>query len=129
MIIIGTGCMQKLINFRHRKGKKVDPGILTIPPDPGKMMPINSKDLQYPTVEEGEFNTEVYRQHWQATPKHFDEDRQHKDGWTKNLRRFLLFGLPQIGKTGAYLHLIYLLWEAIGGPTEVEDFSSDTGCA
>ena len=121
VILVGTGCMQKLTNRRQRAGKKVDPGILTIPPDPDKMAPVDSKNPQYPTAEEGEFDTAVWRRHWRATTKHFDADGQDKDGWTDNSRRLLLFGLPQIGKTGAYLHLIYLLWEAVGGSTEPED--------
>ena len=51
----------------------------------------------------------AYRKHWKAGPKHFD----YKRGDNCNPRRFALVGRPQIGKTGAYLHFVYLMWKAI----------------
>ena len=30
--------------------------------------------------------------------------------------RYILFGRPQIGKTGVFLHLAFLLWEKAGSP-------------
>jgi hypothetical protein len=55
------------------------------------------------------FDTSPYRKYWSAGAKHFDHDRRE----AKNKRRFLLMGRPQIGKTGAFLHLVYLLWKTI----------------
>eukprot|EP01047_Picozoa_sp_COSAG01_P049324 COSAG01_NODE_4882_length_4653_cov_5.709550_2_plen_850_part_00 len=125
VILVGTGCMHKLKNRQHRRGKQVDPGILTIDPDPDKMAPVDSNNRQHPKPEEGEFDTTKYREHWKATKPHFDAGNQSKAGWIQNPRRFLLFGLPQIGKTGAYLHLIYLLWGAVGGSTEPQEVEVD----
>jgi hypothetical protein len=83
-----------------------------------------------------EFDVACYRRYWgpssekKNTPGHFDHPElrpketvakdQHgtyvETSWKGNPRRFLLFGRPQIGKTGAFLHLIYLLWEKIEKP-------------
>jgi len=40
----------------------------------------------------------------------------------QNPRRFLLFGRPQIGKTGAFLHLSYCLWVRLGKPRFKTEF-------
>ncbi len=47
--------------------------------------------------------------------KHFDLQAQKIKDWKDNPRRFLLVGLPQIGKTGAFLWLSKLLWDEVGG--------------
>jgi len=52
-----------------------------------------------------EFDTECYREHWRIKfGKHFDSGRKGTD-WCDSPRRFLLFGRPQIGKTGVFHHL------------------------
>ena len=44
---------------------------------------------------------------------HFDAQYKDREEWQDNPHRFLLVGLPQIGKTGAFLHLMYLLWDHV----------------
>eukprot|EP00729_Bicosta_minor_P021501 gene21501-21293_t len=73
-----------------------------------------AKDV-FPTAG-NEFDTACYREHWNATDKHFDFEGAKQNDWCNNPRRFLLFGRPQIGKTGAFLHLIFLLWKEIFRP-------------
>jgi hypothetical protein len=59
-----------------------------------------------------EFDFVPYRDNYEPDG-HFDSQADSRDKWRDNPHRFLLVGLPQIGKTGAFLHLIYLLWEQI----------------
>ena len=69
------------------------------------------------TLDHPEGDTSPYRQHWSAGRKHFDHGMQASSNgtstsqaWVHNPRRFALVAAPQIGKTGAFLHLVYLLW-------------------
>eukprot|EP01047_Picozoa_sp_COSAG01_P029643 COSAG01_NODE_2039_length_8573_cov_13.642672_1_plen_2500_part_00 len=137
IIVVGKGCMRKLQETR----KKRPPGLLTIDPD-DKMEPIcrclnkrnplrrcatrlkdgswKPKRCEKPVHPKSEFDTEVYRHDWQPKTDHFDfrgssECTERRTDWCDNYRRFLLHGRPQIGKTGAYQHLLYLLWEATAG--------------
>jgi hypothetical protein len=50
----------------------------------------------------------VYREAWKAAKEHYDFDNGTDN---QNPRRFLLIGRPQIGKTGAFLRLLELLWD------------------
>lgn len=70
-----------------------------------------------------------YRKHWRAGPKHFDHGRfkARDDEWVANPRRFLLAAAPQIGKTGAFLHLIYLLWQRYRTEEELEEAVQEEG--
>jgi hypothetical protein len=97
-----------------RGGRK---GLLQCPPDPDKMY-LQKGQLDGSAVPKGsdEFATECYRKSWRIRKdRHFDSGGKGVDGWCDNPRRFLLFGRPQIGKTGVFHHLSYLLWEKIEG--------------
>jgi hypothetical protein len=133
IILIGSGCMQQLKQPRGTRPA----GLISIDPDKDKMESIDSKVKVFPG---NEFETAVYREHWQAKDTHFDwhghtVNPNPREDWCSNPRRFLLFGRPQIGKTAAYQHLIYLLWkeffdekDAPKGTIEpVEDEDSDDG--
>lgn len=94
-------------------------GLLLCEPDRTDKMLQHKKgkiggDSAYPT-HDNEFATECYRNHWRAKSCHFDDGGKKSDGWCDNPRRFLLFGRPQIGKTGVFLHLAQLLWNATEG--------------
>ena len=55
---------------------------------------------------------------------HFDAHASD-DGigvWVNNPRRFLLVGRPQIGKTGAFLWFIHLLWQKCGSQQKLVQF-------
>ena len=51
-----------------------------------------------------------YFQHWVAGKDHVDSKNQ---GNKKFKNRFLLYGRPQLGKTGVFLHLGYLIWQKV----------------
>ena len=108
LIIVGAACFRQFKT--GREGRK---GLLQIPPDV-KMKKSGKprNDVAYPNAD-NEFDTVCYRTHWKAAETHFDFKGSQIDGWRNNPLRFLLFGRPQIGKTGAFLHLIYLLWDKI----------------
>ena len=71
------------------KGKRDDPGIL-------------------PT---SDFDLEPYRKKWKATEDSCDLGNEET---CKN--RYMLIGRPQIGKTGVFLTISYLLWQKVGSP-------------
>ena len=60
-----------------------------------------------------EFSMDSYRANWDPSGENCDHGRAKKD-WKDNPRRFALVGRPQIGKTGVFLHLIYLLHRHLG---------------
>eukprot|EP00658_Telonema_sp_P-2_P015142 TRINITY_DN1580_c0_g1_i11.p1 TRINITY_DN1580_c0_g1~~TRINITY_DN1580_c0_g1_i11.p1 ORF type:complete len:1156 (-),score=118.62 TRINITY_DN1580_c0_g1_i11:494-3961(-) len=113
-IVMGPGCQRLLDVESKRSSKNADGqvqarGILRVDPDfPNKMVkkPGTKACKAYPRNEQ---DLSAYRESWEAGPKHFDYHR----GTVPNPRRFVLVGRPQIGKTGAYLHLVYLMWKAI----------------
>ena len=52
-----------------------------------------------------------YRENWQSWGNHMD-----RKNTLISSNRHLLIGRPQLGKTGVYLHLSYLLWKECGSP-------------
>ncbi len=83
-------------------------------PDQSDKISPDTKPKKLPIDEFSALST--YRNHWRVEKKHYD--------W-KNTevfpRRFLLVGRPQIGKTGAFLHLVYLLWRKYGKVLHLPD--------
>jgi hypothetical protein len=86
-----------------------------LPDQPDKISP-DTKPKKLPKDEFSALST--YRNHWRAGPKHYDYG--NKPGHVCP-RRFLLVGRPQIGKTGAFLHLVYLLWRQFGKEVRLPD--------
>jgi hypothetical protein len=113
VILVPTTCFDKL---RRKRGDRL--GLLRFAPDCKMQRPKGPQ-----TYPEDEADLEVYRQ-WHAGSKHFDSQWSAEEPCTtlqataerQNPRRFLLIGRPQIGKTGAFLHLAYLLWHELGEP-------------
>lgn len=62
------------------------------------------------TTVQNEFDIEPFRKNFEPQPKHFDHGRATDPTWSNNPRRFLLHGLPQVGKTGAFLYAWMRLW-------------------
>jgi hypothetical protein len=113
VILVGQGCIRALAAKRNRPA-----GIVGIDPDgSGKMKCLGRKDSsKYPT---DEFDLTAYREHWQAGRQSVDwhghpENPDRCTDWCSP-QHFLLFGRPQIGKTGAFLHLVFLLHRHIRG--------------
>ena len=122
--------------------------LLNLPPDVGsKMAKVEIKDVRRPSEAYenehkldrkgklhsksnpwynplNEFETISYRINWRPKKDNCDFER---DGlaWSNNPRRFALVGRPQIGKTGVFLHLSYLLHQRLG-ITQVDSRSDTT---
>ena len=113
IIIVGSGCFNQLKAGRYNRR-----GLLGVNPDT-RMAKLSGKSVAgaYPSGGD-EFDISCYRRCWKAA-SHFDQGRRPRpicdEDMCENPRRFLLFGRPQIGKTGAFLHLILLLWREING--------------
>merc|ERR1711892_271841 len=81
-------------------------GVFTLDPDYNKyMIPSSAK-----SIPSNDFDLIPYFS-WKAGKKHCDVDNT-----TIYKNRYLLVGRPQIGKTGAFLHLAYLIWHHLRQP-------------
>jgi len=106
IVLVGAACKQQLLPGDKGLRSGVSQQLIMLLPDGHtKMTHINNKKL--PNDERSALTT--YRKHWMACEGHYDYNN-----WDMCDRRFLLVGHPQCGKTGAYLHLIGLLWGMYG---------------
>jgi hypothetical protein len=104
IVLVGAECATQLYGDGKTRSQKKEQ-LLQLHPD--EKMEKAGKREKYP---EDEFNAlKIYRTHWKAKSGHYDYENA-----APNARRFLLVGRPQIGKTGAFLHLVYLLWRKYG---------------
>ena len=98
--------------LRNRQRQKKATGVFKLNPDyPKVMKPAGGgrrTELEFPT---SDFDLKPYRQRWEAAEKSCDF--QNEETYPN---RYVLFGRPQIGKTGVFLALAFLLWEATGSP-------------
>ena len=110
-MLVGAACAKQLYGDCKLRSQKKEQ-LLNLTPD-SKM----EKAGEGRVVPENEFNAlKFYRTHWKAKSEHYDYGNKKQ-----NARRFLLVGRPQIGKTGAYLHLVYLLWKEYGREVKVPE--------
>ena len=105
IIMVGKGCYRELDagkSKRNAAGRCM--GLLHVNPDE-KMKKIKGKDPSK-VFPEDVFDVQPYRKCW-TTAGHFDSRAKNENdpSWRNNPRRFLLFGRPQIGKTGTFLHI------------------------
>ena len=106
IVIVSSYFYKQLASGRGRCA-----GLLQCPADPDKMRQF-TRTIDGSARPDDEFATECYRHHFRAKPGHFDAGRDGRvPAWRDNPMRFLLFGRPQIGETGVFHHLSYLLWE------------------
>merc|ERR1712016_8271 len=93
---------EEIAGSMHRSGKVIG-GIRTLDPDyPGKMVNQQKKTtVQKKPQYDGDFAP--YLKYWGPGKNNMDQNNQIQE---KSNNRFLLYGRPQIGKTGAFLHLI-----------------------
>jgi hypothetical protein len=111
-ILVSTS-LYSVLAQKHtsRTGSSASRQLLQKRPDANdKMKQVRKNQIKEPPglKPKTEFDTEAYRVNWEASSGHFDHQRE--EALLNNPRRFLLMGLPQVGKTGAYLHAIYKLW-------------------
>jgi hypothetical protein len=103
-VLVGKKCHTQLLGEGKTRSQKQIFGLL---PDNEKKMIQKGYTKVFPESEEEALR--CYRNHWKAGEEHYDFENV-----AKNDRRFLLVGRPQIGKTGAFLYLVRLLWERFG---------------
>jgi hypothetical protein len=102
-VLVGKKCHTQLLGYGKTRSQKQ---IFQLLPDNEKKMTPKGKK-EFPESEEAALT--FYRKHWKAGEEHYDFENV-----AVNERRFLLVGRPQIGKTGAFLHLVELLWNRFG---------------
>jgi hypothetical protein len=128
IILVGQRCAKQLKEGKTRGHEKVQ--LMALDPDrDDKIGPKTRGGKVYPTradAANGDIATlGVYRAHWQPRDHKTGDPKNHYDSWPheEHKNRFLLVGLPQIGKTGAFLHVIWLLWEKFG--RKIEDIGEE----
>ena len=98
--------------LRQRQGQKKATGVYKLKPDYAHFMkPVEKgrrKADEYPS---SDFDLDPYRKKWVASEKNCDLGNKET---CRN--RYMLVGRPQIGKTGVFLHLAFLLWQKVGSP-------------
>ena len=120
-IMVGPACLREL--GLHNTARRNS--LWEKPDDKIKKVDNSSPKGAFMPKEENDFKP--YRENYEPlrpsakVAGHFDSQADKREQpWRNNPNRFLLVGLPQIGKTGAFLHLIHLLWEKIVKPQAEE---------
>ena len=124
---------QQLNSIRKtRSGKNKASGVFKLPPDTNKRMVAikrNKNDIvpgrgeteaDSGKLPNNEFDLKPYHSYWEAGQDHYDYGNN-----VKHQNRFLLFGRPQIGKTGVFLYLAKLIWEYLGKPAKTSPRFAD----
>ena len=156
MTAVGKACMTQLKEKRTGggtgAGSRRPRGLLGIPPDYRQKVTLASNAATAPVRSSGsfrgttesypsaEFDTLAYRDYWDPVDsgegkaiidwRGMETSEFHGESWKDDPRQFLLFGRPQIGKTGAFLYLIYLCWkecsaQKVSDPEPPDDESDD----
>ena len=94
--------LKEVRNLRRRRNKPT--GVYLLNPDYRNFM-VPAERREYP---QSDFDLKPYRK-WIAGKDHCDNGNTEEFS-----NRYLLIGRPQIGKTGVFLHLAYLLWQTAG---------------
>jgi hypothetical protein len=109
LVLVGQECANQLVAPQVRTRSQCA-DIVGLKPD--EKMNARTASAKRPSTEYDErgvrVDLEVYRDEWKAAKEHYDFDNGTDN---QSPRRFLLIGRPQIGKTGAFLRLLELLWD------------------
>ena len=98
--------------LRRRAGQKKATGVFKLKPDYDHFMkPVEKGKRDAGIYPASDFDLDPYRRKWKATEKSCDLENEET---CKN--RYMLIGRPQIGKTGVFLAISYLLWQKVGSP-------------
>ena len=73
----------------------------------------NRNAVESGKIPNNETDLQPYRTHWLAGNDHYDYNNPEEN---KCQNRVMLVGRPQLGKTGVFLYLWYLLWKHLGKP-------------
>eukprot|EP01043_Picozoa_sp_COSAG02_P048824 COSAG02_NODE_4840_length_4918_cov_35.030712_1_plen_1132_part_10 len=126
--------------FKQGRKSTGNPVLRRQPDRVKKMVKVPEKDIRQPPghseLRRGEtnlvyyhplddFDTETYRTNWDAGEGNADYKPDDPAIWRDNPSRFALVGRPQIGKTGVFLHLIYLLYQVVQPPAQSIDIPTD----
>jgi hypothetical protein len=116
VVLVGQICANQLVAsqeaaVRSTRSQRTDCAeLLGLKPDEK----LNSRTAtpKYPQTEFDDrgvrLDLEYYRREWKAAKEHYDFNNGTDN---QSPRRFLLIGRPQIGKTGAFLRLLELMWD------------------
>ena len=99
--------------LRRRERQRKATGVFNLKPDYDHFMkPVEKGKRDDPGIlPTSDFDLEPYRKKWKATEDSCDLGNEET---CKN--RYMLIGRPQIGKTGVFLTISYLLWQKVGSP-------------
>ena len=67
-----------------------------------------------------DYDLKTYTMYWESGHDHYDIKNKKKFG-----NRYLLYGRPQLGKTGVLLEIGFLIWEALGKPKHTSPIYSN----
>ena len=109
-VILNIKCEEQIRGNKYKlRGslEKDTTGVYKLDPDyRDKMKPKSEAgNAVYP---KNDLDLKPYFNHWIAGKDHSDYKNQNKFN-----NRFLLYGRPQLGKTGVFLQLGYLLWAEV----------------
>jgi hypothetical protein len=112
LVLVGQECANQLVapQVRTRSQRTDCADLVGLKPDEkmnGRTAPAKLPQTEY-DKRGVRHDLKVYREEWKAAEKHYDFDNGTDN---QSPRRFLLIGRPQIGKTGAFLRLLKLLWD------------------
>ena len=71
----------------------------------------NDDEIDTKGKPKNDYDLETYSRGWIAGSDHYD-----KKNTKKSRNRYLLYGRPQLGKTGVYLQIGYLIWKKLNKP-------------
>ena len=69
-----------------------------------------------------DYDLDTYTKYWESGPDHYDSKNKIKK---KFENRYLLYGRPQLGKTGVLLEIGFLIWEVLGKPKHTSPIYSN----
>jgi len=117
IVLVGVKCLHQIVP-RSATHTATSQQLINLLPDMATKITIrtdmNGGKKKLPPDESTALST--YRNFWEANIEHYD----YKNHVICD-RRFLLAGRPQIGKTGAFLRLVYLLWLEYGRVVQTTD--------
>lgn len=116
-VVISSACND--IIARNNSGVYSDSCNALLPHYPDKML---SGKKNHESCPKNDNDLDHYQRYWLPGRKNMDSNNSTKE---KFANRFLLFGKPQVGKTGCFLHLIELLWFHI----ELQSSLESNGCS
>ena len=117
IVLVGAKCLHQIV---PRSGTRAATSqqLINLLPDTATEITIQTNENGGKTMlpENESTALSTYRKFWKGNVEHYDYGNNDTCD-----HRFLLVGRPQIGKTRAFLHLVYLLWREYGREVQMTD--------